>query len=163
MKEEEKILWNKILNFNIDDPDSSFTFTDRLCRENDWSMEYALRAVLEYKKFMFLVCVSNEPQTPSDQVDQVWHLNLLYTQSYWVDFCRELLGKEIHHGPTKGVEERGTFRNQYIATLDLYYSIFKEQPPKDIWPEVDERIAEIHFTRVNRHKMWVIPKLKLSK
>jgi hypothetical protein len=162
MSEEDKILWNKILKFNIDDPESSFTFTDRLCRENDWSMEYALRAVLEYKKFIFLICISNKPQTPSDQVDQVWHLHLLYTQSYWIEFCKELLEKEIHHGPTKGSEERGIFKNIYSDTLELYCSKFNEKPPQDIWPAADKRIAEIHFTRVNRHKMWIIPKIKFS-
>ncbi len=116
------------MNFNIDDPDSSFTFTDRLCRENDWKMEYALRAILEYKKFIFLVCTSDKAQTPSDQVDQVWHLHLLYTQSYWNEFCKGILNKEIHHGPTKGVEERGLFKEQYSCTLGQYSQKFNEKP-----------------------------------
>jgi len=162
MNREEKILWNKILNFSIDDPDSSFTFTDRLCRENNWSMEYALRAVMEYKKFIFLVCTSDYSQTPSDQVDQVWHLHLLYTQSYWIEFCKGLLDKEIHHGPTKGIEERGLFRDLYSDTLELYAEKFNEKPPKDIWPSPEKRISEIHFSRVNRHRNWVIPKIKFN-
>ena len=162
MNEEEKILWNKILNFNIDDPDSSFTFTDRLCRENDWKMEYALRAILEYKKFIFLVCTSDKAQTPSDQVDQVWHLHLLYTQSYWNEFCKGILNKEIHHGPTKGVEERGLFKEQYSCTLGEYSQKFNEKPPSDIWPNPQKRISEIHFSRVNRHRYWVIPKIKFN-
>jgi hypothetical protein len=121
MNNEEKVLWNEILNFEIDNPESTFTFTDRLCRENNWSMEYSLRAVLEYKKFMFLICISTNPQTPSDQVDQVWHLHLIYTQSYWLEFCTKVLKKEIHHGPTKGVEERSLFKDLYSSTLELYY------------------------------------------
>jgi len=163
MNQEEKLLWDKILDFNIDDPASSFTFTNRLCRENDWSMEYSIRAILEYKKFIFLVCISNVPQTPSDQVDQVWHLHLLYTQSYWIEFCRDLLKREIHHGPTKGEEERGMFKEQYESTLKLYHTTFNEDPPTDIWPGPDERISQIHFTRINRHKMWIIPKLIFKK
>lgn len=163
MNEEQQQLWTRILNFNIDDPASSFTFTDRLCRENDWSMEYAIRAVLEYKKFIFLVCISDRPQTPSDQVDQVWHLHLLYTHSYWLEFCKGLLNRDIHHGPTKGVEERGVFKDQYTETLSLYASKFGEKAPKDIWPNPDERISQINFTRVNRHKQWVIPKIRFKK
>lgn len=151
-------LWKQILDFEIDDPDSSFTFTDRLCRENDWSMEYGLRTVLEYKKFIFLVCISSESQTPSDQVDQVWHLHLLYTRSYWISFCKNLLNKEIHHGPTKGAEQRGMFKDQYTSTLEFYKTIFSVDPPLDIWPSPEERISDIRFTRVNRNKVWLIPK-----
>lgn len=163
MTEAQNILWNKIRNFEIDDVDSSFTFTDRLARENDWSLEYSLRAVYEYKKFMFLILISDVPQTPSDQIDQVWHLHLLYTQSYWIDFCQNTLQKQVHHGPTKGAEQKTVFRQQYIQTLDLYESIFSKKPPKDIWVDVDTRFKDIHFTRVNRNKYWIIPKLLFKK
>ncbi|MBC8756121.1 hypothetical protein H2O64_15705 [Kordia sp. YSTF-M3] len=156
-------LWNKIRNFEIDDISSSFTFTDRIARENGWSLEYSLRAVLEYKKFLFLIVISDFPQTPSDQIDQVWHLHLLYTKSYWIDFCQNTIQKSIHHGPTKGVEEKSLFKEQYLKTLEFYESIFSKQPPKDIWVDVDTRFKEIHFTRVNRHKNWIIPKLLLKK
>lgn len=159
MTEEQLKLWDKIRNFEIDDIDSSFTFTDRLARENNWSLEYSLRAVHEYKKFLFLIVISDFPQTPSDQVDQVWHLHLLYTQSYWIDFCQNTINKSIHHGPTKGAEEKPLFKEQYIKTLEFYESIFSKKPPKDIWVDVDARFKEIHFTRVNKHKNWIIPKL----
>ncbi|MFT5338074.1 MAG: hypothetical protein ACI9YL_002090 [Luteibaculaceae bacterium] len=160
MNSKEKTLWHKVLDFNIDDPDSSFTFTDRLCRENNWTMEYALRAVFEYKKFIFLICTTDQAQTPSDQVDQVWHLHLLYTRSYWLDFCKDLLQKNIHHGPTKGIEEKGFFKNQYSSTLEQYSKKFNESPPPDIWPKPQDKTSEIYFSRVNRHRYWVIQKLK---
>jgi hypothetical protein len=82
-----EILWKKIESFELDDPQSSFMFTDRLARENGWSIEYAIRTVSEYKRFIFLMCIAEHPLTPSDQVDQVWHLHLLYTESYWIDLC----------------------------------------------------------------------------
>jgi len=75
-------LWNRIRRFELDDPAAAFSFTDRLARENGWPLEYALRATLEYRKFMFLLCLTEHPLTPSDQVDPVWHLHLLYTRSY---------------------------------------------------------------------------------
>ena len=52
MTKQENEIWCKIKNFEIDDMGSSFTFTDRLVRENSWSMEYALRTIQEYKKFI---------------------------------------------------------------------------------------------------------------
>lgn len=162
MNDEQSLLWDKIQNFEIDDIDSSFTFTARLARENSWSLEYALRAVFEYKKFIFLITISDLPQTPSDEIDQVWHLHLLYTESYWIDLCENIINKNIHHGPTKGAEERGLFKEQYVKTLDFYKSIFNEYPPKDIWPDVNSRFKYVHFSRVNRTENWIIPKFKFK-
>lgn len=163
MTEEQNKIWNKIQNFEIDDIDSSFTFTDRLARENSWSIEYSLRTILEYKKFIFLITISDFPQTPSDQIDQVWHLHLLYTESYWIELCKYTINKNIHHGPTKGSEERPLFKEQYLKTLEYYESSFNEKPPKDIWVNVERRFKEIHFTRVNRKINWIIPKLRFKK
>ena len=163
MNQEDKLLWERIRAFQIDDPSSSFKFSDRLSRENDWDLEYALQAVLEYKKFIFLICVDPEPKTPSDQIDQVWHLHLLYTQSYWNEFCQNTLGKEIHHGPTKGVEQRGDFKSYYQATKESYFRYFKETPPEDFWPSEEERFRTVRFTRVNRDKYWIIPKIQRDK
>lgn len=161
MNPSEQQLWRKINDFALDDPDSQFSFTDRLARENLWPTEYAIRAVFEYKRFIFLTCVSEHPLTPSDQVDQVWHLHLIYTESYWIDFCEKTIGRNIVHGPTKGGSgEREKFINWYEETKKLYMSKFKQPPPADIWPPNSVRFKEINFARVNLHRNWVIPKLK---
>jgi hypothetical protein len=163
MTEDQKKLWHNILNFEIDDINSSLTFSDRLARENNWSLEYSLRAILEYKKFIFLITISKTAQTPSDQVDQVWHLHLLYTQSYWIDLCKNTIQKEIHHGPTKGTEQKAHFKDLYLDTLALYKTVFGHSPPDDIWPDAETRFKNIHFTRINRHKFWVFPKLTFKR
>ncbi len=156
---EQEKLWVKISTFELDDPTISFTFTDRLARENGWKLEYALRTIVEYKKFMFLLCLADFPLTPSDQVDQVWHLHLLYTQSYWVDFCKETLNKQIHHGPTKGGDvENQKFSNYYDKTKELYKSIFTYDAPNDIWPSSKIRFSETNFQRVNLDRNWIIEK-----
>ncbi|WP_324671411.1 hypothetical protein [Hymenobacter sp. GOD-10R] len=152
-------LWERIRAFELDDPAASFSFTDRLARENGWPLDYALRAVLEYKKFMFLLCLAPHPLTPSDPVDQVWHLHLLYTQSYWVAFCDQVLGRPIHHGPTKGgPSEQTKFENWYERTKQLYHTTFNALPPADIWPDSETRFREINFRRVNLDAYWLVPK-----
>ena len=164
MKTVDISLWNKIRNFELDDIDSDFTFSNRLARENDWSTEYSLRCIEEYKRFIFLICKTSHPLTPSDQVDQVWHLHLLYTQSYWEDFCGNTLDKQIHHGPTKGgSEEKSKYKDWYAETKNVYLESFKEKPPADIWPKSEIRFGEIQFSRVNRHRNWIIPKFHKKK
>lgn len=161
---EQEILWGKIRTFELDDPLISLTFTDRLARENGWTLVYALRTVDEYKKFMFLLCLADHPLTPSDQVDQVWHLHLLYTQSYWIDFCKDTINKQIHHGPTKGgTSENNKFTDWYEKTKQLYKSIFGYDTPNDIWPTSKIRFSEINFQRVNLDRNWIIKKLSILK
>ncbi|WP_242604847.1 glycine-rich domain-containing protein [Flavobacterium subsaxonicum] len=162
MTPQQQKLWHKIQAFELDDPTSAMTFTDRLARENNWDTQYAVAAVTEYKKFMLLLCITSHPLTPSDQVDQVWHLHLLYTQLYWTDFCQNILGRQIHHGPTKGGSNETTkYTNWYNKTLSLYKDIFGVDAPKSIWPDDKIRFNGANFKRVNTNDYWIIKKPRL--
>lgn len=130
MNDEQLKLWNEIKKFELDEPEASLSFTDRLARENGWTIEYPIRAIVEYKKNIFLLTIANHPVTPSDQVDQVWHLHLLQTQSYWENFCEKIIKRKIHHGPTKGgATEKAKYTNWYEKTKELYLVTFKIQAP----------------------------------
>jgi hypothetical protein len=155
------ITWEKVREFELDDPESALTFTQRLARENGWTLEFSIRAVHEYKKFIYLNCISSHPLTPSDEVDQVWHLHLLYTESYWIDLCQNLLQKTIHHGPTKGgKQETEKFNTYYEKTLLLYKSTFGMDPPADVWPKPQVRFAPTKYQRINLRDYWMIKKPK---
>lgn len=157
MTETEKILWNKIASFKFDDDDSSFTFTQRLSRENGWTISYTQNVIEEYRKFLFLCCISKNGVTPSDQVDQAWHLHLTYTKSYWTALCKNVLEKEIHHNPTKGGKAEGEkFDDYYTGTLQLYKEKFGTIPPGSIWPGNNKRFSDINFQRVNLKEHWLI-------
>ena len=139
---------------------TAFPFAARLARENGWSTGLAARTIGEYRRFVFLAIAAGHPVSPSDQVDQVWHLHLLYTESYWNRFCRDTLGMSLHHHPTKGGdEEREKFRDWYAETLDSYRRFFVTEPPADIWPNAVVRFGEdILYQRVNRARYWVVRK-----
>ncbi len=153
-------LWSRIEAFQIDDGEASLSFNKRLARENNWSIEYTQRIVVEYKRFIFLAAISQQEVTPSDQVDQAWHLHICYTQSYWNGLCKEILGVELHHLPTRGgLKEQERFREQYAYTLALYESTFDEPPPDDIWPPVEKRFEAVEsFVRINTQRHWLIPR-----
>ncbi len=155
----EPQLWEEIQAFELDDPNVALTFSERLARENAWTIDYALRSIDEYKKFMYLICINHHPLTPSDQVDQVWHLHLLYTRSYWIHFCDGILKRSIHHGPTKGgANEQEKFYDWYEKTKQMYRVTFQENPPEDIWPISNDRFNAIDFVRVNRSQYWLLKK-----
>ena len=153
-------LWSRIAQFSFDEGDETLTFAKRLARENAWSEHYAQRAIEEYRRFMYLAVSAGHSVTPSDQVDQVWHLHLTYTHSYWDRWCGNTLGKPIHHGPTKGGKAETTkFVEWYERTKSSYVDAFTQEPPSDIWPSAEIRFGwDVQFRRVNIKRNWVIPK-----
>ncbi|MHA7775184.1 glycine-rich domain-containing protein [Roseibium sp. M-1] len=149
-------LWTRIAACHPDDVEADFRFSHRLARDNGWRKRYAERVVLEYLRFVYLSQLKAGIVTPSDEVDQAWHLHLTYTKHYWGCF-REALGQPLHHMPTKGgPDQAALFRQAYARTLDLYRDEFGE-PPADIWPPEDIRFGKApHFQRVNTRDVWLI-------
>src|SRR5689334_14391872 len=152
-------LRHRLERYTPDEP-NDFPFSARLARENGWSRSYALRVIVEYKRFAFLAVAAGHPVTPSDEVDQAWHLHLLYTRSYWNGFCGEVLRTPLHHEPTKGGrDEDGKFHDWYQRTLDSYRSWFEQEPPSDIWPPAEHRFSrDLRFMRINTARHWIVPK-----
>jgi hypothetical protein len=155
-------LWSRLRAMQLDAPDASLTFTRRLARENGWSVARAREVVEEYRRFLYLAARAGHPVTPSDAVDQAWHLHLVYTRHYWSVLCREVLGFDLHHGPTLGGErEQAKFGDWYSRTLESYRSAFGE-PPAGIWPGVEDRFEGVErMQRVDLGTSWVIPKPSL--
>lgn len=148
-------LWRRLLAFELDDPAANLTFSRRLARENGWSHAYALRVINEYKRFVFLAMTAGHEVTPSDEVDQAWHLHLTYTRSYWDELCKQVLRGPLHHGPTKGGQAEGErFEDQYEQTLASYRTAFGQEPPSDIWPPAKTRFGDAaHFVRMNTRRL----------
>src|SRR5688572_1762286 len=133
-------LYDRLRTFSIDEGPASLPFEARLARANGWSRTYAGRVIAEYRRFLFLAATAGEPVCPSEDVDAAWHLHLTYTRSYWQRLCGEILGRPLHHEPTKGGrEEAGKHRHMYTHTLAVYRDAFGAEPPAAIWPPADTR------------------------
>lgn len=165
MNTHQLAIHKRIQAFSFDALDDDLPFSRRLARDNNWTTDFALDAIEEYKKFAFLAVVADHPVTPSDQVDQVWHLHLTYTRSYWDDFCANVLKQPLHHEPTKGGEkESEKFDKWYNQTLESYEHFFEQAPPIDLWPTAEDRFnRDSQFIRVNQQQRWIIPKPPISR
>ena len=159
MKNEHHELLQRLEDYTPDEA-TAFPFSQRLARENSWPLPYTHRVILEYKRFAFLAVAAGHPVAPSDEVDQAWHLHMLYTGSYWKSFCGKVLRQPLHHQPTKGgASEHDKFHDWYQRTIESYRRFFNEEPPADIWPEASHRFgSDTHFVRVNIARNWIIPK-----
>ncbi|MGI4760006.1 MAG: TIGR04222 domain-containing membrane protein [Janthinobacterium lividum] len=157
-------LWNQLVALDLDGT-AALPFSRRLARDNGWPVAFAERVVLEYKRFVYLAATCGHPVTPSDEVDQAWHLHLVYTRSYWDELCGQVLGFALHHGPTQGGAAEGhKFQDWYAATRQSYEAAFGEAPPADIWPPAAVRFGEApHFRRVNMRGKWLLSKPQLPR
>jgi hypothetical protein len=143
--------WVALSCYQIGPVDVALSFEARLARENGWTADHAARVMTEYRRFAYLAATMNHPVTPSDAVDQAWHLHLTYSRDYWERFCPEVLGHALHHGPTAGGAAEGArYFDQYADTLKSYEAVFGEAAPADIWPSahrrllVDPRARRVH-------------------
>ena len=124
-------LWKRIEQYDFDAPWSEYGFSTRLANENYWTKNFTARAIVEYKKFIYLAATADMMVSPSPVVDVVWHQHLIFTQSYQ-DFCT-VAGKAIQHVPsTHNAEDAAKFRQAKERTKKLYQPVFGEQPA-DIW------------------------------
>lgn len=151
--------WQKLDQWSLDDPQSALPFSVRLAKENGWSRPFARRAIEEYKRFVFLSVVAGHVICPSEEVDQVWHMHLTFTVSYWNDLCGQILKRPLHHAPTKGGQaEHHKHVALYEQTLASYRHWFGEDPPADLWSATERRFADDLMERVSRRRYWVVPK-----
>lgn len=150
-------IWQSIAEYELDATGAEFQFSARLARDNGWTKAKACKAVEEYKRFIYLCAISTRELTPSDEVDQVWHMHLLYTRDYWGPFSKAV-GKTIHHGPTAGGQgERQRYALNYEATLEFYEQEFMASPPVDIWPAAAVRFG-VNYRRINVTSHIILPK-----
>lgn len=151
-------LWRRIEAVRFDDPAATLPFTARLARDNGWTARTAGRALAEYRRFAYLAVTADRPVTPSDAVDQVWHLHLAYSRHYWGPWT-EALGRPLHHGPTAGsADATRRYAEAYARTFEAYFQAFGEEPPEDLWPDPVERFAVARrMRRIDGARHLVVP------
>ncbi|WP_053333916.1 glycine-rich domain-containing protein [Gemmatimonas phototrophica] len=127
-------LWNKVAEAFGGGDASTRAFASKIARKHGWTTSFALRAIAEYRKFVFLGVTGDVVVTPSKVIDTVWHEHVLFTKAYR-EFCRDVLQRDFDHHPELLATESQTalFAQQYDATLERYEVEFRVPPPVAIW------------------------------
>ncbi|MFS0735444.1 hypothetical protein ABC347_00175 [Sphingomonas sp. 1P06PA] len=151
-------LWTALSAMRIEPAGAALSFADRLAAENGWSRTEAAAVLEEYRRFLYLAATTSDAVTPSDAVDQAWHLHLAYSRHYWEQLCGVIIGQPLHHGPTAGgTAAASRYRDQYRATLAAYRAAFGAEPPAAIWPPVGRRFA-VRARRIDLDRSIVLPR-----
>jgi hypothetical protein len=145
---ERGALWRRLQGHSFEEG-KGLSFAQRLARERRWTVGFARGAIGEYRKFCFLAVTAGEACTPSVEVDEVWHLHLIYSRDYWDVWCGQVLGIKLHHDPTPGGKAAAAaYREQYARTLLAYELVFGP-PPAAYWPA-----GHVRFGRLGWWRRW---------
>lgn len=155
-------LWIRIAAHDFERPEHRLTFTGRLARDRGWPLATARVAIGEYRRFCFLAVTGALPVTPSEEVDEVWHLHLTYSRDYWDAWCGEVLRRPLHHDPTEGgPAEQARYREQYAQTLVRYEARFGPPDPL-FWPGTAQRFGPApRYRCVDMRRHLVLPRPRL--
>jgi len=111
----------------------------------DVSHAELLRHERELKRYLVLRSRVRGATLPTPRVvDQLWQVFLLYTRDY-AHFC-DTLGGFIHHVPNDAAptpEQHAEDVRRYGELLAFYEETFREAPPDDVWPPIEEVAAAL--------------------
>jgi len=142
----------KILNFEFSSSAERQLFLNKMSDLYGWPADFCEKVLVEYKRFICLAAISSERVVPSRIVDDAWHLHLTFTKSYWHDLCRDTIGKDIHHNPSRAdATSKARDLRGYLDTLNLYRTTFGAEPARDFWPRPQASAGE------SRNRMLWLP------
>lgn len=139
-------------------------FTNILMSEQLIDINTANKWILEYRKFLVMAYLTDNMISPSEQVDQVWHLHMTYTQHYRAT-CKTLVEHDFKHSPSEGGQSEGQkFENIYGDTLSFYKSVFTIDAPVDVWESTQQRfdMKNFSFRTVNLYRLAVLYSMKVA-
>ncbi|WP_179958414.1 TIGR04222 domain-containing membrane protein [Chitinimonas arctica] len=159
MSAMQQSLYRRIQHHPLDRADHAQPFSAKLAQQNGWSAAYARRVVEEYRRFVLLAIASGHIASPSDAVDQAWHLHLCDSRDYWEIFCPNVLRQSLHHEPSRGgASQDRQYQLLYQQTLASYERLFGEAAPADIWPPAP---VSSRFIRLDTKRHWYMRRPEL--
>ena len=110
---KDKALWDRIASHVLDQPRIEEPFSVKLAQAEGWTHDFAQAVIEEYRWFLYLACISDDPVTPSQTIDRAWHMHLTFSRDYWEVLCPKTLGRDLHHEPCSGPKERPRYKRQF--------------------------------------------------
>jgi hypothetical protein len=108
----------------------------RYCKDYDVPLKVALEHERELKRYLMMAALNPDANYGmAGQVDNLWHTFILFTKEY-AEFCNMVAGRFIHHVPSTDDAKKSDCAKGYNRFLVDYKVIFRESPPKHVWPRI---------------------------
>lgn len=157
MNFNESPLWYLIIKFPFDATHPVETFPQRLARTGNWSPEYTLEVIEEYKRFLYLCATSKVVVAPPSAVDMAWTIHMDFYQEKFQALYEFIPQHKLHRKQffvrkySNQFWLTGTdwFFKHYRLSEKHYLRIFGEWPPSNIWLREEKELHENRTTTVN--------------
>lgn len=133
-----KAIIDKVMRYEI-----SHDILKRYQSETNVPWERIPKLVNEAKRFLIMGALNTGQRASmlSEEVDELWHTFILFTQDY-DKFCKETLGKFVHHIPCSKDEIAARPPDHYEKAYNHFSSVYKSffgiTPPDDVWMTPDK-------------------------
>jgi hypothetical protein len=103
----------------------------RCQQDHDYSADDMIILETELKKYFILAALKKGPLGMySNDVDNLWHTFILFTQDY-AEFCDQCIGYFLHHVPEvdedHNEKERENTQNNFRAFIEQYTATFGDE------------------------------------
>lgn len=112
--------------------DLSFIY-ERLIKVDKWTRRSARKAIEQYKNYLVLKRKYGGLYMlpPSQEIDEVWHAHILYTEEY-NQFCQDIFGGFLHHHPS--ITEDGASKEKLEELFDETQTLYHYEFGQYIYP-----------------------------
>jgi len=140
----DSMLWARISGAHLPVARDGLTFAEHLAREAAIPAELAEAVEAEYRRFLYLAVLSNDPVQGPPLVQRAWeyHAGL---DGYREDFCPWVLGRDDLM-PAR-MPARMPATASYGALFGAYRTEFGAIPPAAIWPDPDAPAPQVADTK----------------
>lgn len=129
-------------------------------KQYKWSDSYAQAVLEEYQRFMHIRAL-DFGTSPTDPIDQLWHIHILYTENYY-DYCMKKFGKFIHHSPDMSLDQKAR-QARIRKTIKIYSQLYPSILYPEIWNINTELINlnkcsdQLETIKIKIEYTWAIP------
>ncbi|MEO0913544.1 MAG: hypothetical protein AAFY59_11225 [Pseudomonadota bacterium] len=130
----DKALWFRLQGYPLGGLADGYLHSRAFAAETGWKPAYTEAVVEEYRKFLYLACVSDGAAMPPPDVDYLWSLHRERSRETYIEaLCVGVLDKLVKHPGTSGKLSKSAFKRHFSATRKLYQEEFGEAPAPAVW------------------------------
>ena len=126
-------LWGRLSAFEFDDIGATAPYSTKLAVAEQWTDAFTAQVIEEYRKFLYLIQVTDAPLVPPLAVLRAWQMHLTFSRNYWDRLCADVLGRPLHYDPIQNNDDLLGYRIRYEDARRLYEREFGTPPPGEIW------------------------------
>lgn len=120
---EDTALFNRMMDYNHP------ALKERMHVKYGWTPKFTDELFIEMKKFMYLCATNDRAMAPPEDIDEIWHNFILFTNDY-ANYCRDKVTLFLHHQPLTVAQREQSDGSMIESTLAAARAAFGDNLPE---------------------------------